>query len=476
MTAILIDLLIDLVFGVTSLCALLVMDTFTTWAVMYLAFQAVYWGILRYKKTEFKFSAKCGMKFSFARLVGISLIFVCLLSLKPYRYDIKRIVLNGLPSEITGIEKQEVEEKPAQPEEPEQAEEPLPESAVETEQTEFHIRMVGDILIHNNILNSCKKEDGSYDFSGIFSDTKELSEKADISILNQETVLGGEEMGYSGYPAFCSPQSLGDAEVNAGYNVILGATNHAMDKGVRGILDEVSYWRRNYPDVNLVGMHDSQEDANRLRIVEVGTTNKIKVAILNYTYGTNGISKPSDMPYLVDYLSEEKVAADLKAAREAADFVIVCPHWGVEYKFEPSNAERQWAKVFADNGADLIIGAHPHVVQPIEWIDGMDGHKTLCYYSVGNFVTGTSRTGNDVWKQLVSGMADVTIARNEDGTVGIKQNDIIPLICHWEGGKYRVIEISKYDENMANLNDIKKQDPTFSLAGMQEFIKQIWAK
>lgn len=431
------------------------------WAVTCLAFQFVYWIILRRKYTELGIIGKKVRKVSFARLVVLSITFITLIAYRPVFTDMRTLVTKGVKIEA----KQEVEKVKGDSSEEQAGENQTPEE----EQKEFHIRMVGDILIHDNILKSSEVGDGTYDFRGIFSDTKELSAGADLAILNQETILGGRELGYSGYPAFCSPIELGDAEAEAGYDVILGATNHAMDRGVRGILDSVSYWRRNHPEVTLCGIHDSQEDADRLRVVEMGTTNKVKVAVLNYTYGTNGYNVPETQSYILDKLGEEKIIADLKRARESADFVIVCPHWGTEYTYEPNASQRYWAKLFSDNGADLILGAHPHVVQPVEWIEGIDGHRTLCYYSVGNFVTGTSRTGAGVWKQLISQMADITLIRNDDGSVSIKEGTTIPLICHWEGGKYRVIELSKYDADMASRNEIINQDSSFSLDEAKKF-------
>ena len=431
------------------------------WAIACIAFQFVYWIILRKHKTELGFLGKKTKKVSFARLVVISITFITLVAYRPIFMDMNTLVTKGVELKE---EKHEVEKVEGDSSEEQTAESEVPE------QTEFKIRMVGDILIHDNILKSCEVGDGTYDFKGIFSDTKELSSSADMAILNQETILGGRELGYSGYPAFCSPTELGDAEVDAGYDVILGATNHAMDRGIRGILDSVNFWKRTYPNVLLCGLHDSQEDANNLRIYEMGTTTKVKVAILNYTYGTNGIDIPADESYILDKLKEDKVIADLETARASADFVIVCPHWGTEYTYQPSAAQKYWAKIFADHGVDLILGAHPHVAQPMEWIEGADGHRTLCYYSVGNFVTGTSRTGAGVWKQLISQMADVTLVRNADGSVSIKEGTIIPLICHWEGGKYRVIPLSKYDDATAARNEIVRQDSSFSLEEAKKFV------
>ena len=186
---------------------------------------------------------------------------------------------------------------------------------------EVKIVMIGDILLHEPVMAAFLQEDGSYDFSALFDDTRALSQNSDLAILNQETILGGSELGVSGYPAFNSPQEVGDAEVDAGYNTILSATNHALDRGEGAIRKDISYWKEKHPDVTLLGLHEDEADAEKIRVVE---KNGIRIAILNYTYGTNGIAEPED--YLVDDLTEEKAMRELDRAEENADFTIVCPH------------------------------------------------------------------------------------------------------------------------------------------------------
>lgn len=346
----------------------------------------------------------------------------------------------------------------------------------------YRVRMVGDMLLHTTIIGACKVDGSgaggteSYDFTSLFTDTKELSQKADISILNQETILGGKSLKYSGYPAFNSPQEVGDAEADAGYNVILAATNHSLDRGVKGVKNTLEYWRTKHPNITVCGMHDSKEDEERIRVIEL---DKIKVAILNYTYGTNGFTEPSGQPYLVDNMTEEKVKADLAKAKTMADFIIVCPHWGTEYVFKANDYQKKWAKIFVDNGANLIIGAHPHVIQPMEWIEGENGQKALCYYSLGNFVTGTARTGSGIWKQLVSGMADITLVRGTDGKVTIEKGSVIPLICHWEKNEqkrtvFTVKELLKYTPEQASAHLINKQDKSFTLDRAKALVKEVW--
>ncbi len=209
----------------------------------------------------------------------------------------------------------------------------------------MHLVMVGDILLHTPVEDAAYDEDtGTYDFHFIFQETEDLIAEADLALVNQEVIIGGEDLGVSGYPNFNAPDEIGDALVDAGFDVICHATNHALDKGSSGILNTISYWNMTYPEIAYVGINDSQEDQDQILYLE---ENGIRVAVLNYTYGTNGIALPSDMPYAVNLLEESKVVEDLQEAEENADFTIVCPHWGTEYSLEVSSEQEPgWQTVW----------------------------------------------------------------------------------------------------------------------------------
>ena len=243
---------------------------------------------------------------------------------------------------------------------------PEGESAVTTEPVPsppatLSLLMVGDILLHDRVELAALQEDGSYNYEAIFANMAEDIQAADLAIVNQEVIIGGEELGISGYPAFNASFSVGDALVEAGFDVICHGTNHALDKGRRGLLNCIDFWRESYPEIAVLGVHDSQESQDDIYIYEQGD---FRIAILNYTYGTNGIPLPEDMPYAVDFLEEAKVLEDIRKAEELADFTIVCPHWGTEYQLKQSASQEKWAKLFAANGVDLVLGTHPHVIQP----------------------------------------------------------------------------------------------------------------
>lgn len=348
--------------------------------------------------------------------------------------------------------------------------------AIESEEdVTIEIVMVGDMLMHERVMESGLQVDGSYDFSHLFGQMGDKIASADLAMVNQETILGGTELGLTGYPAFNSPYEVGVAEAEAGFDVILSATNHALDKGSKGVLRCISFWEENYPEISCVGIYDSKEDwENDIFFYE---KDDITIAVLNYTYGTNGINPPSDMPYLVNYLAENKVKEDLEKADALADFVIVCPHWGTEYSLETDSQQKKWTNLFLENGVDLVIGTHPHVIEPIEWVRDENGNEMLVYYSLGNFVNGTAGTGAGTANRMVGGMADVTLGRGEDGSVEIQSYDVIPLVCHiGEKENYTTYFLSDYTTELAEKNMILSQDSNFSLEYCKELVEKVWQK
>ncbi len=341
---------------------------------------------------------------------------------------------------------------------------------------QISVIMVGDMLLHTPVENSAKQEDGSYDFGAIFEHTKEKIQSADLALVNQEVIIGGEELGISGYPAFNAPYAVGDALVETGFDVICHGTNHALDKGKKGLLNCLEFWEETYPDIAVLGIHDSAETQDELYIYE---KDGVKIAILNYTYGTNGIAMPSDMPFAVDMLEETAVVEDIRRAEEQADFTIVCPHWGTEYELGISASQEKWTQIFLKNGVDLVLGTHPHVIEPIEWvIDEESGQKMLVYYSLGNFVNWTSGSGEGIANRMVGGMAQITISRAESGEVYIETYDVEPLVAHLEEGMngVTVYPLSEYTDELASANQIIKQDPDFSLQYCEALCEKVWGE
>ena len=230
---------------------------------------------------------------------------------------------------------------------------------------------------------------------------KEKVKDYDLAYYNQETILGGSDLGLSTYPRFNSPYEVGDAFVDAGFNLVSTANNHTLDRGREAVFNSYQYWKGK-EGVLMSGSCDSfacQEE------YAIGETNGITYAFLSYTTTTNGINLPNGEEYLVNVYSEERVKKDILKIRDMVDVIIVAMHWGSEYHDYPVEEQKSIARYLAGLGVHLIIGTHPHVIEPIEYID-----DTLVLYSLGNFLS--AQKGLD---KLVGLMAHVTITKEEKG-------------------------------------------------------------
>lgn len=326
---------------------------------------------------------------------------------------------------------------------------------------------VGDNLIHNSVLKSGRINDSTYNFDRLFDVMRDDFQEADIAIINQETILGGDFRPYDGYPNFNSPNELGDAIVKSGFDVVLQASNHTLDVGTQGVLNCIEYWKKQ-DDITYLGINDSQEERETIRVIE---RNGIRIALLNYTYGLNGRILPKDKSYLVNLIDTTMIKSDLEKAEILADFTIVFPHWGVEYVYKPNKEQTSLAKMMVRYGADLIIGTHPHVLQPIEWIEASNGNKALCYYSLGNYTSGQKAT-----PRVLGGMAKIELKRIND-SVFINNAGVIPLITHyeWVNGTslHQTYKLSEYTERLEKRHSLNYYDSTFSVKTLKDLSEQI---
>ena len=307
---------------------------------------------------------------------------------------------------------------------------------VESEKT-VKLAAVGDALIHENILNSGKQKDGSYNYDAIFEHMKDYLSGFDVKIINQETIFVYDSKKFGGYPSFGTPKEVGDAMRAAGFNVITCATNHAYDRKEIGIQNTLDYWRKYKDSVLVTGIYGSQEDYDTLAIREY---NGIKIAFLNYTTLLNSGAKKE--PYYIRMYKEAAALKEIQAAKKKADFVIVLPHWGVEYEHEPSEKQEKMAKKLAEAGADAIIGCHPHVVQPVKVIKTSDGRRVPCYYSLGNFVS------NMFWfKCQLEGLAELEIVK-WNGETTLRSAEYTPIVNHMSkyDTKFTVYLLSDYTD------------------------------
>lgn len=279
---------------------------------------------------------------------------------------------------------------------------------VQKEEYQASLVMVGDALIHSNIYLDAKKSDGTYDFKPMLELTKPITSKYDLAYYNQETILGGTSLGISSYPRFNSPTEVGDAFLDSGFNLVSLANNHTMDKGEQGVINSLNYWNEK-KDVVHAGQYSSFDDRDSVNVYE---KNGIKYAFFSYTTWTNGLETPAGKEYLNNVYSNDKAQNDISKVRDSVDVVIVAMHWGNEYSLGVSDKQIEIANYLSSLGVDIIIGSHPHVVEPVEFIG-----KTLVIYSLGNFISdqeGIERlTGLmmsvDIKKSVESGITTISL-------------------------------------------------------------------
>lgn len=267
---------------------------------------------------------------------------------------------------------------------------------------EAKLLMVGDALIHSSVYNDALTEDGNYDFKPMLKYVKPILKSYDLKYYNQETILGGYSLGYSSYPKFNSPVEVGDAFLNAGFNLVSLSNNHTMDKGETGVINSVNYWKSK-KNVVFSGQWTSWEERNTNPVYSV---NGINYAFFSYTTWTNGLETPVGKEYLNNVYSNDKAYLDISAVKDRADVIIVAMHWGEEYNLDITEEQREIANYLSSLGVNIIIGTHPHVVEPVEYINNGD---TLVIYSLGNFISG--QIGLD---RLTGLMMEVTIKKMVD--------------------------------------------------------------
>lgn len=285
-------------------------------------------------------------------------------------------------------------------------------------QTEAVIGGIGDILIHDWVYEDAKTNDG-YDFNPQLLPVHSLLQRPDFLIANQESVPGGTEIGISNYPSFNSPHEIIDALIEAGVDMVTTANNHTLDRGERAILSAIDYYeKKNLP---YTGSFKSPEDKENMRIMNV---NGIRIAVLAYATHFNGIRIPEGKDYLVSVLDPKQIIADIDKAKPQSDVVLLALHWGDEYVRQPNETQKQLASQFIQAGADIILGHHPHVLQPMEWIEQRDGKLGLVVYSLGNFLSGQIRDYKDV-----GGMVEIKLKKeikNGETTTSIEEASILP--------------------------------------------------
>ncbi|WP_330949388.1 CapA family protein [Virgibacillus sp. MG-45] len=290
---------------------------------------------------------------------------------------------------------------------------------------EITLAAIGDMLIHEAVYVDAKQQKG-YDFKPMLANVKPFLAETTVSIANQETMIGGEAIGLSTYPSFNSPYEVGDALKDAGVDVVSIANNHTLDRGEKAIQNAIKHWEA--IDMMYTGAYRNKKDRDTIRVYE--TEEGISLAFLSYTYGTNGIPVPNGKDYLVNLIHQDMIASEITEAKKKADVIVLSLHFGNEYERMPSDAQKQIVQYAADQGVHVVIGHHPHVLQPMEWVKGKDGNRTFVAYSLGNFLS-----GQDEFYRRIGGIVQLTITKKVNGTndeIELSQPTFIPTFVKFE--------------------------------------------
>ncbi len=303
------------------------------------------------------------------------------------------------------------------------------------------ISLVGDIMVHSDQLGAAyDRASGGYSFRGVFDEVRTYLRAADLAVGNLETTLAGRDKRYTGYPRFNTPEEIVAALQEAGFDVLTTANNHCLDRGAAGALKTISSLEAG--GIKHTGTSASEEARAEPLIIDL---KGIKVAVLAYTYGTNGLPVPEDKAYLVNLLDLEQVREDIGQVRtRGADIVLVSPHCGVEYSRAPGEAEKELAAQLFAAGADIVVGSHSHVLQPMFRPDLVKEPAGLfAAYSLGNFISGQKAPNTDSGVIL-----NLTLAKDPaSGRIKLTRADYIPTWVHKykENGRlrFRVVTVEK---------------------------------
>ena len=331
----------------------------------------------------------------------------------------------------------------------------------ETDAT-FTMAAIGDIMCHNTqYIDAYNNESGTYDFSYVFEDISFYTKTADIAIGSLETTFAGEEKGYSSYPTFNTPDSLAYELKSIGIDVLSTAGNHALDKGFDGLSRTIDVL--DDADIAHLGTYKSQEEQDKVLFKYV---KGIKIAFINYTYGTNGIQIPSGKEFCVNLIDKDLIKKHIDTAKEGnADIIVACMHWGTEYKTTPNSTQTELADFLFQNGVDIVLGNHPHVLEPMEkrTVTLEDGtiKDGFIIYALGNFIAdqNAENTRNSV-------ILNLTITKHTDGKITIDKADYVPIYMYKNTSlktkKMKLIDINKAITNYESGTDISIGEKLYS--------------
>lgn len=333
-----------------------------------------------------------------------------------------------------------------------------------------------DNIIHPSIyydalIRACAKKgetpvfnrlrDADYDFASIYEYVAPAIRDADIAYVNVETLIGGTQGEISGYPTFNTPEKAGYTLCDLGFDVFNLAHNHMLDSYNDKYLINCNRFFTDLGKVT-IGYYKNKADTDNIRIVE---KNGIKIAFLAYTFSTNGVSLQQGAETYIPYFSEELIEKQVSLAKSQADVIVASCHWGDEDTYTPNAHQKKYADLLVRLNVDVILGMHPHVIQPMEWRDRPDGGRSLLVYSLGNFVSGMQDGFN-----TLGGMLSLDIVKTPDGKISIENVIFDPIVTHYEPST----KVKKDDTGYRNFKIYYLADYTYELAAKHNV--PIWDK
>jgi len=357
------------------------------------------------------------------------------------------------PAPETPPQQEQQAEAPQTEPQPEPEKEQQPEAEPEPENIILRLTAVGDNLLHNTI-SFDSRVDGGYDFTPVYQGIAQKVAGSDLAIVNQEVPLDGT---VGSYPTLSAPVEAADALKAVGFHVATLANNHMADKGAAGLQATIEALEAR--GIHTVGAH-AADMPGYIMVEKQG----IRIGILSYTYGTN--SGLGDKNWTIDRIDTDRIRADVEIVRPQCDFLIAAMHWGEEYQKTPSKGQQAMAQTLADLGIDLIIGSHPHVMQPAAWLTGSTGNETLCVYSLGNFISDQREQD-----RMIGALLTCELIFAPDGSfLGYQTAELDGVITHctWGSKNFALYMLEDYTEALAAEHGLHKHQKPISLAFFQE--------
>ena len=337
------------------------------------------------------------------------------------------------------------------------------ENQKEETDTTFTLTAIGDVMCHNTqYMDAYDSDTGTYDFSYVFDNISSYTKTADICIGNLETSFAGEDRGYSNYPTFNSPDSLADSLKSIGVDVLSTAGNHALDMGFSGLSRTIDVLDK--ADISHLGTYKTQEDQDKVLIKYV---KGVKIAFIDYTYGTNGISVPSDKKFCINLIDKDLIKKHIETAKnQNADMIVACMHWGTEYQTKQNSEQEELADFLFQNGVNVIIGNHPHVIQPMEkrtvTLEDGSTRDGFVVYALGNFICDQNAVNT-----RDSIILNLKITKHTDGSITIDNYDYVPIYMYKDSSvskhKMKILDINKTIYNYENNLDDSITEKIYNL-------------